>query len=187
MSKSVQSRSKVGPKSVQSQPKAGPKLSKSQPKVGQKATPSHPPLVPDPLVQKLHPPRSLSDALDPPPLVIHGGILSVRCRVNTDFGNSKTKGPGKGCSALALGDDDSSIHRPLGGAYVLVSEGLQLLPMLVWKSGRGCRSGATPCGNARRSLTNSTGGAHKRAIFDLFVRFGAAGPIPKARKWPRHA
>ena len=36
-------------------------------------------------------------------------------------------------------------------------------------------------GNAPPSLTNSTGGAHKKAAFGLPVGFGAAGMVPEAR------
>ena len=37
-------------------------------------------------------------------------------------------------------------------------------------------------GNARRSLTNSTGGAHKRAMFDLFCRIWGRGSGPRGEK-----
>ena len=80
--KSTQRRPQVSPKPAPSQAKVGPESTQSRPKVGQKPTPSHPPLWVIVWSKSCTPPRSLSDALDPPPLVIHGGVLIVRCRVS---------------------------------------------------------------------------------------------------------
>ena len=136
-SKSVQSRPKVGPKSIKVRPKVvlksaqrrskvGPNFAQSRSKVGRELPPSHPPLVPDRLVQKLHPSCSLSDALDPPSLVIHGEGLNcemqskvwdeLRKNVRSLFGLSKSNSFRQGKSVPAGRPNDTTRSQMIGEA-----------------------------------------------------------------------